>query len=156
MIVQGDWNAKIGQDAYAHWTGTVGKFGVGETNDRGLRLLEFAKSHRLTIANTLFPHKLSRKTTWHAPNGQVHNQIDFILAPCRFKSSINKAKTRTYPGADIGSDHDLVLMVLKLKLRKNSKTATPRIKFNLDKLVDPEVEAVFQAQLGGRLQHLTW
>ena len=27
MIVQGDWNAKIGPDAYAEWAGTAGKFG---------------------------------------------------------------------------------------------------------------------------------
>ena len=154
LIIQGDWNAKVGPDAYEQWAGTTGKFGIGETNERGLRLLQFARSHRLTLANTLFPHKTSRRTTWHAPNGQVHNQIDFIMTPCRFKSSINKAKTRTYPGADIGSDHDLVLLVMKLKLRKQYQANNPRIKFNLDKLKDPEVEAVFQAQLGGRFAAL--
>ena len=72
----------------------------------------------MTLANTLHPHKLSRITTWHAPNVLVHNQIDYILTPPRFKLSINKAKTRTYPGADVDSDHDLVLMVMKLKLNK--------------------------------------
>ena len=35
------------------------------------------KEYRLTFANTLHPHKLSRTATWYAPNGQVHNQIDF-------------------------------------------------------------------------------
>merc|ERR1712002_109576 len=69
LVVQGDWNAKVGPDAYQQWAGTVGRYGVGETNDRGLRLLEFAQHHRLTIANTLFPHKMSRRTTWHHPNG---------------------------------------------------------------------------------------
>ena len=93
IIIQGDFNAKIGPDAYEMWPGTVGRYGVGETNDRGLRLLEFASSHRLTIANTLYP-KTSRRTTWHALNGKTHNQIDFIMTP-RFKSSINRAKTRT-------------------------------------------------------------
>ena len=57
--IQGDWNTKIGPDAYTHWSGTVGQFGLGETNNRGLRLLEFAKSHRLSIANTMYPLKLS-------------------------------------------------------------------------------------------------
>ena len=74
---QGDWNAKVGPDAYQHWTGTAGIFGIGKTDDRGWRLLESAKSHRLTFANTLHTHTLSRTTTWHAPNGQAHNQIDF-------------------------------------------------------------------------------
>ena len=36
--------------------------------------------------------------------GKVHNQIDFILAPQRFKSCTNKANTRSFPVADIGSD----------------------------------------------------
>ena len=155
LIVQGDFNAKVGPDAYNQWAGTVGQFGIGETNDRGLRLLEFASAHRLTIANTLYPHKQSRRTTWHAPNGKIHNQIDFILTPRRFKSSINKARTRTYPGADIGSDHDLVLLILKVKLKKNQQPANPRIKFNLDKLKDPNVEEIFQAKLGGRFAALT-
>ena len=31
--VMGDFNAKIGPDAYANWAGTVGRYGTGETND---------------------------------------------------------------------------------------------------------------------------
>ena len=154
LIVLGDWNAKVGPDAYDQWAGTVGRFGTGETNDRGLRLLEFASSHKLTLANTLFPHKTSRRTTWHAPNNETHNQIDFILAPQRYKSSINKAKTRTYPGADVGSDHDMVLMTLKLKLKKNLKQNTPRIRFNVDKLRDPLIAEEFEANVGGRFAAL--
>ncbi|XP_038073053.1 craniofacial development protein 2-like [Patiria miniata] len=84
-----------------------------------LGLLEFAKSHRLTLANTRHPHhKLFRTaSTWHSPNAQTHNQIDFILVPQRFKFSVNKANKRTFLGADIGSEHDLVLPTFTLKLK---------------------------------------
>ena len=95
LLVQGNWNAKVSPYAYQHWAGTIGRLGIGKTNDRGWRLREFAKSHQLTFANALHPHKLSRTATWHAPNGQVHHQIDFILTPQRFQSSINKADTRS-------------------------------------------------------------
>ena len=44
LVVQGDRNAKVDPDAYPHWAGTVRRFSIGETNDRGWRLLEFAKS----------------------------------------------------------------------------------------------------------------
>ena len=44
VVVQGDWNAKVSPHAYLQWAGTVGRFGIGETNDRGWRLLEYAKS----------------------------------------------------------------------------------------------------------------
>jgi len=108
------------------------------------------------LANTLHPQKPSRTTTWHAPNGNVHNQIDFILAPQRYKSSINKANTRTFPGADIGSDHDLVLMTIKLKLKAQRTTKNPRIRFDLEKLKDPEIVEVFQAKIGGKFAALNF
>ena len=76
LIIQGDWNAKVGKDAT--WNGCVGRFGIGSMNERGQILLEFAEMHTLVIANTLHPHKDSRITTWHSPNGLVHNQIDYI------------------------------------------------------------------------------
>ena len=85
---------------------------------------------------TLHPQKLSRTATWHAPNGQVHNQIDFILTPRHFKSCINKANTRSFPGADIGSDHDLVLTTIKLKPKTKRFTKSPRKRF--EKLKDPK------------------
>ena len=59
-----------------------------------------SKSHRLTLANTLLPHEVTRTAIWHAPNGQVHNQMDFILTSQHFKSSIKK--TMSFPDADIG------------------------------------------------------
>ena len=69
---------------------TIQRHSHGETNDRGWRLLEFAKSHQLTLANILQPHKWSRTATWYAPNGQVHNQTDFIPTPHCFKSCSTK------------------------------------------------------------------
>ena len=35
ILVQGDLNANVGPNAYQHWAGIVGRFGIGETNDRG-------------------------------------------------------------------------------------------------------------------------
>ena len=104
LVVQDDWNAKVGPDAYQHWAGGVGKFGIGETNAKGWTLLKIARNHRLALASTRTPPppppppKLSRTGTWHVPNGQVHNQIDVTLTTQRFNSSINKANTRSFPG----------------------------------------------------------
>ena len=58
LLVQGDWNAKVGHDAYQHWAEIVGRLGIRELNNRGWRLLEFAKSHRLALAYTLHPKVL--------------------------------------------------------------------------------------------------
>ena len=64
--MQGDLNAKIGRDAYDVWKGTIGKFGLGHTNDREQRLLELTKQHKLVIDKILFKHKLTRTATWHS------------------------------------------------------------------------------------------
>ena len=76
----------------------------------------------MTMVNTLFPHRISGRTTSHSPDGVTHNQIDYILAPLRFKSIINRAKSRTFPGEDTNSDHDLVTMTMKLKLKQNLRS----------------------------------
>ena len=81
-----------------------------DTNESGLRLLEFATFTDLVLANTFAHHKATRRWTWHSPNGQHHNQIDYILVRKRFRSGVNTTRTRSFPEADVGSDHDLLIM----------------------------------------------
>ena len=121
LVVQGDWNAKGGKDAQADWGEVCGPYCNVETNERGLRLLEFATFNKLVLTNTLGPHKPSRRWTWHSPDGKHHNQIDYILVKKRFRSGINIHRTRNFPGADIGSDHDLVMMTFQVRLKKTRK-----------------------------------
>ena len=47
------------------------------------------------------------------------NQIDYILCSQRWRSSIQSAKTR--PGADCGSDCELFIAKIRLKLKKVGK-----------------------------------
>ena len=56
-----------------------------------------------------------------AQNGQHCNQIDYILARKRFRSGVNIARTRSFPGADIGSDHDLLMLTLPHSSEKNQR-----------------------------------
>ena len=35
LVVLGDWNAKIGEDASKNWKGTCGQYSNPETNERG-------------------------------------------------------------------------------------------------------------------------
>ena len=74
LVVSGDWNAKVGEDAFKNWKGTCERYSNPETNERGLRLLEFACYNDLVLANTLGKHKVSRSWTWHSPIGGYHNQ----------------------------------------------------------------------------------
>ena len=155
VIVQGDWNAKVGENDWKNWKGTCGQYCNKESNERGLRLLEFANYNNLKLANTFGQHKASRRWTWHSPGGKYHNQIVYIMVKRRFQSSVNIAKTRSFPGADIGSDHDLVMMNFRLRLKKIRRQGHFKIKFDLEKLKDPKVAADFQAMIGGKFAPLT-
>ena len=154
LVVQGDWNAKVGKDAQADWGEACGPYCNVETNERGLRLLEFATFNNLVLTNTLGPHKPSRRWTWHSPDGKHHNQIDYILVKKRFRSGVNIHRTRSFPGADIGSDHDLVMMTFQVRLKKTRKPKQPRLRFDLEKLRDPDVACTFQATIGGKFAPL--
>ena len=56
-------------------------------------------------------------------NGQHQNQIDYILCSQRWRSSIQSTKIR--PGADCGSNHELLITKFRLQLKKVGKTARP-------------------------------
>ncbi|XP_068224983.1 craniofacial development protein 2-like [Palaemon carinicauda] len=154
LIIQGDWNAKVGKDALKDWKEFCGPSCNDVSNERGLRLLEFASYNNAVLANTLGEHKASRRWTWHAPNGIHHNQIDYILVQNRFRSGIKRATTRTFPGADVGSDHDLVFVNFKLRLKTIKKPKNTRMKFNLDRLRDPNIAESFKATVGGKFAPL--
>ena len=81
---------------------------------------------------------------------QVHNQKGFSLTPQCFKSSIKKANTRSFPRADIGSDHDLVLTTIKLKLKTKLFTKSPRVRLDLEKIKDQKIAEMFQDKVGGK------
>ena len=77
----------------------------------------------LVIANTLFqPHK-RRLYTWTSPDGQYGNEIDYFLCSQNEIKSIQSAKKR--PEADCGSDHELCIAKLRLKLKQVGKTTRP-------------------------------
>ena len=66
----------------------------------------------------------------------------------RFRSGVNIHRTRSFPGADIGSDHDLVMMTFQVRLKMGGKQNQPRLRFDLEKLRDPDVACTFQATVG--------
>ena len=112
--------------------GVTGKFGLGIRNEAGQRLIEFCQENALIIANNLFQQHKRRLYTWTSPDGQHRNQIDFILCSQRRRSSIQSAKTR--PGADCGSDHELLIAKLRLKLKNVGKTTRP-FRYDLNQIL---------------------
>ena len=104
LFIIGDWNAKVGSQEIL---GVTGKFGLGIRNEAGHTLIEFCQENALVIANTLLQQLKTRLYTWTSPDGQHRNQTDYILCSPRWRSCIQSTKTR--PGADCGSDHQLFI-----------------------------------------------
>ena len=55
---------------------------------------------------------------------------------------MNRNKARSFPGADVGSNHELVMLSMAVKLRKQKIEKSIRILYwyDLDKLRDPNMK----------------
>ncbi|KAF7245142.1 Craniofacial development protein 2 [Varanus komodoensis] len=122
LIIMGDWNAKVGSQKIA-----------GVQNEAGHRLVEFCQENTMVIANTLFQQPKRRLYTWISLDGQHRNQMDYVLFSQRWRSSIQSVKTR--PGADCGSDHELLVAKFRLKLKKVGESTRP-LRYNLNHIPD--------------------
>jgi len=140
-IVMGDWNAKVGMDNVG-WEQVMGRHGYGERNDRGERLLEFASTNDLLITNTRFQQKDSRKWTWMAPDGKHTNMIDLVLVDRRWKTAVKVC--RTFQGADVSSDHSLVMCKLKLRLKRTKGQERHEPRRDISALRDVMVQLAFK------------
>ena len=87
----------------------------------------------MVIENTLFQQQKRRLYTWTSPHfgGQHRSQIDYILCSQKWRSSIQSRKTR--PGADCGSDHELLFAKFRLKLKKVGET-TRSFRYDLNQI----------------------
>ena len=98
--------------------GGTGKFGFGVQNEAGQRLTEFCQEYALLIANTLFQQHSKTLhmdiTRWST----MKSDWLYSLQP-------KMAATKTRPGADSGSDHELLTGKFRLKLKKVGKTTRP-------------------------------
>ena len=94
--------------------GVTGKFGLGIQNEAGQRLTEFCQEHALVIANTLFQeHK--RQLNMDITRESILKSDYYILCSQRWRSTIPSGKTK--PGADCGSDHELLIAKFRPKLK---------------------------------------
>ena len=152
-LLIGDFNAKIDDDRRGLYT-TMGPFGTADkTNDNGERFTHLCNSNGISIGNTFFRHKRIHKTTWTSPDGRTKNEIDYICINSRWRSSI--CDVRAFRGADVGSDHNLVIAKIRLRFKKTKlqKAAKP---FAIDKLKDPCVSERYYVDVSNRfsvLQH---
>ena len=55
LVVQGDWNAKVGKDACGNWQGICGPFCNDDTSERGLCVAFHQFSRQFSVFTLCFP-----------------------------------------------------------------------------------------------------
>jgi hypothetical protein len=151
LLVIGDMNAKVGDDNTSNER-AMGTQGCGNMNDNGSRLADFCMNNNAAIGGTIFPQKDVHKLTWKSPDGRTVNQIDHIIVNNKWRSSLTDV--RVFRGADVYSDHHLLIADTRLKLRKAPKEATARRKVDVDRLKCPQIRQEFVLQLRNRFSLL--
>ena len=120
-------------------------------------LLVFSSKSFIVSGLTFWSLIYFELSLWTSPDGQHQNQIDYILCGQRWRSSIQSAKTR--PGADCGSDHELLIAKFRLKLKKVGKTTRP-FRYDLNQIpydYTVEVRNIFKGlDLIDRVPHELW
>lgn len=105
-IVLGDMNAKVGKEERN--VRITGRHSLHEvTNNNGQRVINFAAEKKMIVKTTSLAKKNIYKQTWKSPDGRTINQIDHLLIERIHANCIKNV--RTYRGADIDSDHFLVM-----------------------------------------------
>ena len=130
----------------------MGRHGLGEMNENGEMLADFCSTNRLVIGSTIFSHRKCHKATWVSPDKLTENQIDHVMVRQRYRSSLQDVRVKR--GADIGSDHHLVVTKIKMRLSTRKNLSKPRKKFNVGKLKQKDTKQMFQLSLNNRFEVL--
>jgi len=108
----GDWNSVVGEESYRN---IVGLNGLGRRNHRGQMLINFCERNGLIVTNIRFRKPKRRRYTWKAPGGRSRHQWTIHLRN-RFRNTVKDVQT--LPGADIDSDHNLLVAKICTSLKK--------------------------------------
>ncbi|VDP76983.1 unnamed protein product [Schistosoma mattheei] len=149
-ILVGDLNAKVGMDN-TRYEDIMERQASGERDKNDERFANLCAFDKLVIGGTIFPHKRIHKITWTSPDHTTQNQIDHICINKKFRRTMDYVRTKR--GADIASDHHLLVAKTKSKLKRYwTMRRTISQKFNTAFLRDTDKLNKFQIVLSNKFQ----
>ena len=109
--------------------------------------------HLTTLSlGEVFPRKSIHKYTWTSNAGtRPWPQLDHVLIKRWWRRSL--LDCRTYWGADIGSDHELVVAKLRLKVAQKIKPKETR-RLDAGKLREERYQTTYQEEMTKRINEL--
>ena len=127
-ILTGDYNGKIGSDNTGY-EDSMGTHGLGQMNENGEHFADLCALNQLVIGGSIFPHKRIHKATWRSPDHVTENHIDQICISHKFWRSCRDVHVMR--GADVSSDHHLLLTAVRLRLKRFTNINNTQTKYNV-------------------------
>ena len=98
VLVGGDFNGHVGSDM-SGLREVHGGFRIGQINDLGIKLLNWAVGKGLRLMNTCFQKRKSWLITFRS--GETETMIDYILVNNKYRSSVSVKDVKVILGEEM-------------------------------------------------------